>query len=256
MKITSNRGWPRDKAKISTKPLLILITPSNSIRIRWRSITTGGVIKARKGDIEGAIADFDRAVERDPKYPHAYLNRGIARQTKSDFAGALSDYIRYSGLGLQGLPNNYVSLYIWLVRIRQNGIAEANKELSSYLEQRRDASAEDWVYKIGEFLLDKMSEADLFIAANSPEAGKRRRLCDAWYFSGMKHVLTGDKRGLRGLADRSPFNRPVTPGVPPHGDGAIARKVAGGYQSDTAPIARTQPDVLDGDNFTGLAPRC
>ena len=153
-----------------------------------------GVIKARKGDIEGAIADFDRAVERDPKYPHAYLNRGIARQTKSDFAGALSDYIRYSELGLQGLPNNYVSLYIWLVRIRQNGIAEANKELSSYLEQRRDASAGDWVYKIGEFLLDKMSEADLFVAANSPEAGKRRRLCDAWYFSGMKRVLTGEKR--------------------------------------------------------------
>lgn len=153
-----------------------------------------GVTKARKGDIAGAIADFDRAVEMNPKYPHAYLNRGIAKQTKSDFGGALSDYIHYSELGLQRLPGDYVCLYIWLVRTRQSGIAEANKELSTYLEQRRDTSPGDWVYKIGEFLLDKMSEADLFVAANSPDAGKRRRLSDAWYFSGMKHVLAGDKK--------------------------------------------------------------
>lgn len=153
-----------------------------------------GVTKARKGDIEGAIADFDRAVEMNPKYPHAYLNRGVARQTKSDFGGALSDYIRYNELGLQQVPGDYVCLYIWLVRARQSGMAEANKELSTYLNQRRDTSPGDWVYKIGEFLLDKMSEADLFVAANSLEAEKRRRLCDAWYFSGMKHVLAGDKK--------------------------------------------------------------
>jgi lipoprotein NlpI len=155
-----------------------------------------GVVKARKGDIEGAITDFDRAVQLNPKYPHAYLNRGIARQTKNDFRGALSDFNRYSELGPQQLPNDYVFLYIWLARIRQGGIAEANKELAGCLDQLRDRSAGEWVYQIGEFLLDKISEADLFGAANSPAPpGKRRRLCDAWYFSGMKHVLAADKKG-------------------------------------------------------------
>jgi hypothetical protein len=35
--------------------------------------------------------------------------------------------------------------------------------------------------------------------------------------------------GLRGLADRSPFNQPVTLGVPPQGDGAIAIDASGRY---------------------------
>ena len=154
-----------------------------------------GVVKARKGDIEGAIADFDRAVQLNPKYPHAYLNRGIVRQTKNDFRGALSDFNRYSELGPQQLPNDYVFLYIWLARSRQGGTGEANKELAVYLDQRRDRSAGDWVYQIGEFLLGRISETDLFGDANSPAPGKRRRLSDAWYFSGMKHVLAADKKG-------------------------------------------------------------
>jgi lipoprotein NlpI len=153
-----------------------------------------GITKARIGDIEGAIADFDQAVQLDPKYDNGYLNRGIVRQTKGDFEGALSDYLRYNQLASQRLPTDYVNLYIWLVRARQSGIAEANKELSAYLGERRDPPPHDWVSKIEEFLQDKISEADLFLAANSPEAGKRRRLCDAWFFSGMKDVLVGDKK--------------------------------------------------------------
>ena len=153
-----------------------------------------GVTKARKGDSEGAIADFDQAVQLDPKYDNGYLNRGIVRQTKRDFGGALSDYVRYNQLASQRLPNDYVNLYIWLVRARQSGIGEANKELSAYLSQRGDPPPGDWVSEIEEFLLDKICEADLFLAANSSEGGKRRKLCDAWFFSGMKHVLAGDKK--------------------------------------------------------------
>jgi lipoprotein NlpI len=154
-----------------------------------------GVVKARRGDIEGAIADFDRAVQMNPKYPHAYLNRGIARQAKKDFGGALSDFSRYIELGLHQLPGDYVCLYVWLARIRQGETAEANKELAAYLDQHRDTLAGDWVYQIGEFLLGKIGEPDLFGAASSSAPGKRRRLCDAWYFSGMKHLLAADKKG-------------------------------------------------------------
>ncbi len=37
-----------------------------------------GVIKLRQGDVEGAVADFDAAIARDPDHPEAYLNKGVA----------------------------------------------------------------------------------------------------------------------------------------------------------------------------------
>ena len=43
-------------------------------------------------------------------------------------------------------------------------------------------------------LLGKVSEADLFAAAKSPDAKKERgQLCEAWFYSGMKKLLAGDK---------------------------------------------------------------
>ena len=48
--------------------------------------------KRRKGDLKGAISDYDRTIEIDPKYAIAYLNRGNARDEKGDLEGAIADY--------------------------------------------------------------------------------------------------------------------------------------------------------------------
>lgn len=37
-----------------------------------------GVVLLRMGDVDGAISDFDRAIELDPDQPEAYLNKGAA----------------------------------------------------------------------------------------------------------------------------------------------------------------------------------
>jgi tetratricopeptide (TPR) repeat protein len=37
-----------------------------------------GILKARAGNVEQAIADYDQALERDPDQPEAYLNKGFA----------------------------------------------------------------------------------------------------------------------------------------------------------------------------------
>ena len=50
--------------------------------------------KQDKGDLEGAIADYNRAIELDPKYAKAYYNRGLAKQAKGDLDGAIADYNR------------------------------------------------------------------------------------------------------------------------------------------------------------------
>ncbi len=53
-----------------------------------------GNVNQAKGDFDGAIADYSRAIELDPKYPHAYNNRGNVKQAKGDLDGAIADYNR------------------------------------------------------------------------------------------------------------------------------------------------------------------
>jgi tetratricopeptide (TPR) repeat protein len=51
-----------------------------------------GYTKADKADYDGAIADFSKAIELDPKYALAYDNRGVAKDRKSDYDGAIAGY--------------------------------------------------------------------------------------------------------------------------------------------------------------------
>jgi Flp pilus assembly protein TadD len=46
------------------------------------------------GDVDGGIADYNRAVELDPKQSRAYMNRGFFKQAKGDLDGAIADYNR------------------------------------------------------------------------------------------------------------------------------------------------------------------
>ena len=51
-----------------------------------------GLVRHALGDVDGALADYDRAVELDGRYAMALSNRGLARQAKGDLDGALADY--------------------------------------------------------------------------------------------------------------------------------------------------------------------
>src|SRR5262249_60612061 len=62
-----------------------------------------GVAENANGDFEGAIADYNRAIELDPKYAAAYSNRGIAKQAKGDLDGAITDFSRAIELDPQDL---------------------------------------------------------------------------------------------------------------------------------------------------------
>src|SRR5262245_42300900 len=58
-----------------------------------------GIEKAKKGDLDGAIADFNRAAELNPKDDAPYFNRAQARKLKNDTAGAIADYTKAIELG-------------------------------------------------------------------------------------------------------------------------------------------------------------
>ena len=61
-----------------------------------------GNAKGDKGDFDGAVADYTRAIELDPKFTEAYYNRGLAKKHKGDFDGAIADYNRVIEIN----PNN------------------------------------------------------------------------------------------------------------------------------------------------------
>src|SRR5205814_7290966 len=58
-----------------------------------------GIEKGKDGDLDGAIADFTRASELDPKDDAPYYNRAQAKWLKKDSAGAIADYTQAIELG-------------------------------------------------------------------------------------------------------------------------------------------------------------
>jgi tetratricopeptide (TPR) repeat protein len=58
-----------------------------------------GIEKAKNGDLDGAIAEFDRAAKADPQNDAPFYNRAQAKWLKKDSAGAIADYTRAIELG-------------------------------------------------------------------------------------------------------------------------------------------------------------
>jgi len=45
-----------------------------------------------KGDLDGALADYERAILLNPNLAELYVKRGDVRRAKGDLQGAISDY--------------------------------------------------------------------------------------------------------------------------------------------------------------------
>lgn len=57
-----------------------------------RSYVNYGVATGSKGDLNGAIAAFNKAIAIDPKYAPAYYNRGFANALANNLDAAIADY--------------------------------------------------------------------------------------------------------------------------------------------------------------------
>jgi len=59
-----------------------------------------GLAKQKKGDLNGAMVDYNQAIELNPQYGLAYRNRGNAKRKKGDLDGAIADFNRAIKLGV------------------------------------------------------------------------------------------------------------------------------------------------------------
>ena len=63
-----------------------------------------GYARWSKGDVEGALQDYNEAIRLKPDYASAFYNRNLARGAKGDAKGALQDYNEAIRLGFK--PKN------------------------------------------------------------------------------------------------------------------------------------------------------
>ncbi len=183
-----------------------------------------GAALRRKGDLPGALRDFDEAIQLDPRSGPAYHLRGHVRVDLQDLEGAVSDFgkawafdprepesiydrgcasydlhawedcLKDFAQAYEKIPSlrSYAQIRFCLARSRMGQRAAAERDLAQFLERRPDA--DPWLGELLRFVAGLSNEELLFAeAAQDP----RERLCQANYYAGTLRLLDGDEEQAR-----------------------------------------------------------
>ena len=91
-----------------------------------------GAQKVRQRDYNGALANFNRAIQLDPNFSYAYNARGaIKAEISSDYQGGLADFNRAIQLdpNLAGAYKNRAVLKAIKINDIQGGLADFNRAI-------------------------------------------------------------------------------------------------------------------------------
>ena len=150
-------------------------------------------VEAENDDNETALADAKRAAELDPLWNVAWEHCAVTNFVLSRWVDALAAERHYCQPSTPGLE--YSHLRIWISRTELGEKKAADQELADYLDARLP-NDNDWAAKIGNYLLGRGTEADLFAAAAAPDTNKDAgQHCEAWFYSGIKRLIAEDKAG-------------------------------------------------------------
>jgi tetratricopeptide (TPR) repeat protein len=80
--------------EIGTQPSTSVGPPLDITLLDARAYREHGIVAYRNGDLDAAIADFDQAIQLDPKFSAAYIDRGIVFYRLRKFDQAFADIAR------------------------------------------------------------------------------------------------------------------------------------------------------------------
>jgi len=128
-----------------------------------------GYVKQCEGDFDGAMADSDKVIEMNPKLAFVYSIRGLINYNLHKFTDALADFHKSCELSSDVRIQDGSYSYIWLIRARLGEQDAATKELQAYLNNRKIGTSEDCSSKVCPFLTGQLSEPDFFKAAENTD---------------------------------------------------------------------------------------
>lgn len=210
-----DNGWERlrrgDNAGAEAEfSRLVQLLPAFS-----RAYTARAVARRKQQNFAGALADGTQAINGDPGDPALYRTRALTQMLAHRWTEASADLqvARMKSTDDDG----YLDVLLWIVRMRLEETEMANERLAAFFDKASEFNhPREWLRQVGRFLLDRETEADLMAAATrnvaSNESSRRPwftekspgaltsrpdssngPLCEAWFYSGMKRLLSGDK---------------------------------------------------------------
>jgi lipoprotein NlpI len=153
-----------------------------------------GTLRRYKGDLDGAMTDFNNVIALNPKDAFANAARGEVYYDLQKFADALADFRKSCELNSNVQSQDYSHINIWLSRARLGEQDAATKELQTYLDNRKIGTPDDWPLKVGSFLTGQTTEPELFKGAvNMDKQKDDEQHCEAYLIAGTKRLIEGDK---------------------------------------------------------------
>lgn len=147
------------------------------------------------GELPAAEADFRTALNyaENEEIASIHIDLGLVEWEANQPDASLMDFHVAANLAGGKKVGDYPHFFIWLIGKEQKD-PNADAALATFLSIHQYQHPNDWVGKVGAFLLGQMKEEDLFKAALTPgEEEVSEQTCEAWYYSGMKLLLAGEK---------------------------------------------------------------
>jgi tetratricopeptide (TPR) repeat protein len=97
-----------------------------------------GIVRQKKDDYDGAVADFTKVIELDPTILQAYMSRGSARIFTKDLDGAVEDFTKAIELDTRPAMQkvNYRNRAIVYGSQRKFDLAAADEKKAAELEKK------------------------------------------------------------------------------------------------------------------------
>jgi tetratricopeptide (TPR) repeat protein len=183
------------------------------------SYLTRGTLKKIGGDWTGALSEFKYAARLDPKNAGSYEDIGLCWFQQNDWPNAIAEFNKAFDVTVFADRKDWARLHVWAANVHKPHPEGATRDLANYFVAYRNLDPKSWPRRIIAFVCDKISTAEFLPpveanstkltesqiewyafkplqgggGANAPPKLIPHRICDAWYYVGLKTLLAGDK---------------------------------------------------------------